>query len=338
MSRGGTAPPVEAAPAMDFPAPPPRRRPPALSSLQAPPPLESLAPPAPSRPPMTPNPLASNGRTFDVEGVEPEQPLAAPPDGKASAGAASPAPAPAPAKKAAKGGMASMMEAIRKAQAASSENPANFHQAAAVYLLGGGRPKEQKSFPRPENVSRMTNEEMKTAWEAAEGTITSNEKLVCHFTSIESAGWILGTQSTGFRASTVGQGGGGVSVVNAGPHMLEWDSYGKNRGSELTFREKTGKELWGKKWQDVLEGAKDADKLDMVFFIKVQKAFIDSAVDVPGRPFIKIISPSVLTENQKDDEDDNKYLDKKNIVKSYILKEGWEQDGKQRRNPPHVCL
>ena len=42
--------------------------------------------------------------------------------------------------------------------------------------------REQKTFPRPENVSRMTNEEMKTAWEAAEGTITSNEKLVCHFT------------------------------------------------------------------------------------------------------------------------------------------------------------
>ena len=103
--------------------------------------------------------------------------------------------------------------------------------------------------------------------------------------------------------------------------------------SELTGGQATGQ--WP--WEPHL-GAKDADKLDMVFFIKVQKAFIDSAVDVPGRPFIKIISPSVLTENQKDDEDDNKYLDKKNIVKSYILKEGWEQDGKQRRNPPHVCL
>jgi hypothetical protein len=103
---------------------------------------------------MTQNPLASNAPIFDVEGIEPEQTLAAPPDGKANAGAASPAPG--PAKKAGKGSMASMMEAIRKAQAASSENPANFHQAAAVYLLGGGRPKEQKSFPRHEFVSRMT--------------------------------------------------------------------------------------------------------------------------------------------------------------------------------------
>lgn len=198
---------------------------------------------------------------------------------------------------------------VRKAQAKWTENPANFHQAAAVICLGGGKPVLQSSFPRPENVARMTHGEMQTAWTAAQNSITLQEKLVCHYTNIEGAGYILGTDSPGFRASVVGQGGGGVSVVTVGPHELDWAPYQSGQ-----FRASTGQALWGQKAADVLLGGKDDDKLDMVFFISVPQSYFDASVKVPGRDLIRILPASVLYE-----QDGKHYLQKEKIVKSYIL-------------------
>ena len=68
----------------------------------------------------------------------------------------------------------------------------------------------------PENVSRCTKEEMQGLWDAAINNIKHSETLVLHFTSLESCKLILSKKSHGLRASKVGQGGGGVSVVYAG--------------------------------------------------------------------------------------------------------------------------
>ena len=78
----------------------------------------------------------------------------------------------------------------------------------------------------PENVSRFTQQEMDTAWRKVEEKIPKSHALVMHFTSQDSAKLILSSASLGLRASLVGQGGGGLSVVwpdpkagipNAGP-------------------------------------------------------------------------------------------------------------------------
>ena len=185
-------------------------------------------------------------------------------------------------------------------------------QAAAVYIFGGGTVKLQTSFPRPENISRMTADEMKLAWEKAEENISKTEKLVCHFTDLEGAGWILGTDSPGFRASKVGQGGGGVYVSSAGPHQLDWEQYHGGK-----FRETTGKALWGEKWEELLEDGVCANKVDMVFFIRIPEVWYTQAAPIPGRPLARVIPSSTLYE-----EDGEHYLQKNRIVKSYVLKRG----------------
>ena len=108
---------------------------------------------------------------------------------------------------------------------------------------------------------------MRAHWEAAEGKIGKNERLVCHFAPLTSAGLILGVDSIGFRASTGGQGGGGFYVNAVGPHDLDWDQY---QGGG--FRARVGRELWGEKADSVLVGGSDEDKLDVVFLIKVHES------------------------------------------------------------------
>ena len=206
--------------------------------------------------------------------------------------------------------VANIKAQIRQAAIHSTENPANFHQAACVFLLGGKEGGERKSkFPRPEQVSRMTRAEMALAWEIAEGTVSKNEVLVSHFTSIASAGLILGVNSPGFRASTVGQGGGGFFVCNVGPHELEWEQY--QGGS---FRERTGRELWGENWKTLLVGGADEDKVEMVFFLKVPASWMASAAAIPGRDLAKSIPLDLLYE-----QDGFHWLQKERIVKSYVL-------------------
>ena len=198
---------------------------------------------------------------------------------------------------------------VRKALTLWKENPANFHQAACVFILGGKAGERSSKFPRPENVSRMTNAEMELAWEAASGSISKNERLVCHFTSMDAASTILGVDSPGFRASAVGQGGGGFFVCSVGPHELEWEQY-----QSASFRERTGRELWGENWQHLLEGEKDADKVEMVFFLKIPTPFYEQGSSIPGRDLARIIPPEVLYER-----DGYHWLQKEKIVKSYML-------------------
>ena len=139
---------------------------------------------------------------------------------------------------------------------------------------------------------------------------TGVEQLVYHYTSIDSAKLIIGEGSPGFRASTVGQGGGGFYVVTHGPHEMNWDQY---QGGE--FRGTVGAALWGEKAADVAVGGKDAHKLDVVFLIKIPKQFLDGAKGVPGRETIKIVPPHFLMEKGG-----QHYLQKEKIVKGYILK------------------
>lgn len=101
---------------------------------------------------MTPNALGeqTENPVFDVEAQQP--PLSPPVDrgGVKKDGDDSP-----------------NKQEIQKVLTLWKENPANFHQAACVFLLGGKEGERSSKFPRPENVSRMTNAEMELAWEVA---------------------------------------------------------------------------------------------------------------------------------------------------------------------------
>lgn len=149
-----------------------------------------------------------------------------------------------------------------------------------------------------DNVSRMTGEEFAVAWKQIEqDEMTRNEILVAHFTSVPNAELILGSESHGLRASTLGQGGGGLSVVHVANGecamtVLGWEQY---QGGK--FRSTAGELLWGEKASNVLEGGQDADKLDVVFLLAVQKQWIEAAVTVPGRELIKVVPPSQLEEH-----------------------------------------
>ena len=112
-----------------------------------------------------------------------------------------------------------------------------------------------------------------------------------------------------------GQAGGGISVIFSdtedGPlKELKWDKW---QGGE--FRATTGRQLWGEKWESVLVGESDEDKVDVVFFIAVPTIWVKSAAKVEGRPLARIIPSSLLTEYQG-----HHWLQKGKIVRSYILK------------------
>jgi hypothetical protein len=168
---------------------------------------------------------------------------------------------------------------------------------------------------KPENVSRCTRFEIAGLWRAANDSIKRSETLVAHFTSLDAAKLILGEFSLGLRASTMGQAGGGISVVFSdsqdGPLAeLNWDKW---QGGE--FRATTGKQLWGEKWESVRVGGSDEGKLDVVFFIAVPTVWVDVAAKVEGRPLIRIIPSLLLTEHQG-----HHWLQKGKIVKIYILR------------------
>ena len=168
---------------------------------------------------------------------------------------------------------------------------------------------------KPENVARCTGSEMAGLWRAANDSITRSETLVAHLTSLESTKLILADASVGLRASTGGQAGGGISVIfndtEDGPLAeLKWDKW---QGGE--FRATTGRQLWGEKWESVLVGGSDEDKLDVVFFIAVPTIWVKSAAKVEGRALVRIIPSSLLTEYQG-----HHWLQKGRIVRSYILK------------------
>jgi len=97
---------------------------------------------------------------------------------------------------------------------------------------------------------------------ALEGSLDRIHELAYHFTTKKMVDLIL---SSGLRASTGGQLGGGVSVCKTPPHEMGWEEWGGG-----LWRETLGKKLcWGKKWQEVLPGGLHADKLEMVIVVKV---------------------------------------------------------------------
>ena len=152
-------------------------------------------------------------------------------------------------------------------------------------------------------------------WRAANGSIKKVETLVAHFTSLDAARHILGESSLGLRASTFGQAGGGISVVFSdrpdGPLAeLDWDKW---QGGD--FRATTGKQLWGEKWESVVVGGSDEDKLDVVFFIAVPTVWVDAAAKVEGRSLIRIIPAHLLSEHQG-----HRWLQQGNIARVYILR------------------
>ena len=166
-----------------------------------------------------------------------------------------------------------------------------------------------------EDIARMDNAEMKAAVQAADREIQKDEVLVWHFTSRESAELIINPWSHGLRASAGGQLGGGLSVCITPPDELGWDKY-----MQGPFRENVGKALWGEKWESVLEGGSDADKLDVVFFLKVPADFMKNQERVvPGRPSVYIIQKSLLTEQPDKDGSVHHYLPVSRIVKAYSL-------------------
>ena len=138
-------------------------------------------------------------------------------------------------------------------------------------MLKIGQPQEEGDLVEVESAARFTKDEMKAAINALSSGVRQGERLVYHFTSKKTAGFIL--EGQGLRASTVGQLGGGLSVCKASPHEMGWEQYGGP-----TWREGVGKKLWGEKWENVLMGHEDADKLEVVIVAKIPaKIFNDTS-------------------------------------------------------------
>ena len=119
-----------------------------------------------------------------------------------------------------------------------------------------------------EPVARFTKEEMEAAINALRSDARQGDRLVYHFTSKKTAGFIL--DGHGLRASTVGQLGGGLSVCKAPPHEMGWEQYGGP-----IWREDVGRKLWGEKWENVLMGHEDADKLEVVIVAKIPEVLFN---------------------------------------------------------------
>ena len=124
------------------------------------------------------------------------------------------------------------------------------------------RAQEGGDFVEVESVARFTKDEMEAAINALSSGVRQDDRLVYHFTSKKTAGFIL--EGQGLRASKVGQLGGGLSVCKAPPHEMGWEQYGGP-----TWREGVGRRLWGEKWENVLMGHEDADKLEVVIVAKI---------------------------------------------------------------------
>jgi hypothetical protein len=168
-----------------------------------------------------------------------------------------------------------------------------------------------------ENISRFTRDEMRNTWDAVEANCVSKaEAMVCHYTDLKSAELIMQPGSPGVRVSTDGQAGGGFYVVIVPPHEMCWEKY---QGG--AFRATVGREIWGEKASNVLVEGCDAHKLDVVFLIKVPRAFIAGGRDVPGRPAIRIIPLSFLHQHH----DGSYYWPKHKVVKCYVLKPDQEE-------------
>ena len=74
--------------------------------------------------------------------------------------------------------------------------------------------------------------------------------------------------------------------------------------------------MWGEKWKDLLEGGKDADKIDFLIVLRVKQAMLeDKDRRVPGREKAYIIPRSELQQQ----DDGWHYLTLDHIVRVYCL-------------------
>jgi len=187
-----------------------------------------------------------------------------------------------------------LSDALKKKHSESLKGPAAAAQANTVTI---------------DSAARWTPEEMEKNLIALKGSTARDDELAYHFTNNKTAKLIL---SSGLRASTEGQLGGGVSVCKQPPHEMGWEQYGDGE-----WRATLGKQLWGEKWQEVLPGGPHADKLEMVVVVKVVRdIFINEKYTLPGRENVLIIPTSYLEER-----DGSHYYAQNKIVKIYDLRD-----------------
>jgi hypothetical protein len=137
-----------------------------------------------------------------------------------------------------------------------------------------------------------------------------SQEFALHFTSKESARLIL--HSRGIRASTEGQLAGGVSICMASLDELEWKA-----DRPLSFREATGRALWGSKYQEVLPGGAHEDKLDVALVVQIP-ARKDPAQFVPGRPAVYII-PGYQLDKEPEEQGGRRFLSNTHIAACLLL-------------------
>ena len=101
-----------------------------------------------------------------------------------------------------------------------------------------GQPKTgEKLWSEKVIASHLTADEMRSTFAKLEARLPKSHALGYHFTDLDSVNLILGKDSIGLRASTVGQLGGGVSINLTSPVDLGWAEYGT--GDDVKFGEKS---------------------------------------------------------------------------------------------------
>ena len=197
--------------------------------------------------------------------------------------------------------LGSVCESFRRAHGAASDpfkaEFARIEMAAVVSIKKAELPPPPAELPplskwtHPtrgvlpvESAARYTGGEWEKNLAALQAEhCAADEVIAGHFSSNGSAHLIVSEKSHGLRASTVGQLNGGVSLCKGRPHEMHWEQYA--RGG---FRDAVGQALWGEKKADVLLGGVDEDKLDLLFVVKLKKAFFDDPTrQVEGRPMVR---------------------------------------------------
>jgi len=162
-----------------------------------------------------------------------------------------------------------------------------------------------------DNVGRMTNGEMRDYERNMAESIPRSHCIGFHLCNEASEQQITAEDSCGVRASEYGQHGGGVSFFTTPPSQFGWE---KNAGG--MFRNNVGKALWGSKFEEVLEGGINADKIDVLLVLKVEESITNNhAHKIPDRDSITIIPPKFLYEAP----DGHHYFSKQNIIRVLYL-------------------
>eukprot|EP01047_Picozoa_sp_COSAG01_P022312 COSAG01_NODE_1320_length_10740_cov_34.039094_2_plen_1697_part_00 len=159
-------------------------------------------------------------------------------------------------------------------------------------------------------VAHLNGEEMANILADMEQKLPKQFSLCYHFTTLTNARRAL-LQSSGLRASSAGQLGGGVSVSVSSHVEMGWQQY-----QEGQFKENVGHALWGDKYREVMTGGPYAEKLEtlLVFRLPTVK---DQSRFLPGRDSVYIIPDTQLTPA---DEDGFRYYSSTNLEHLFVLK------------------